>query len=183
MRAQGFAGALPLIAACTQALAAPQEAAVSMSALRACAGISTADERLACYDQLAARPAAPAETAPRVPARTAGAAAVPAGAAPAVPAVPAVPAASAAQNFGLYAAEHPAPPPATSKSLTLRVVGLGSSAGGRSTVALEGGQVWELEDADPLLADGDAVTIKRAALGSFLMSTPSGRTHRVRRLK
>jgi hypothetical protein len=51
------------------------------------------------------------------------------------------------------------------------------------TVTLDGGALWELvDDSDPLLAVGDTVTIKRAALGSYLMSTPTKRTHRVRRL-
>jgi hypothetical protein len=50
-------------------------------------------------------------------------------------------------------------------------------------VALEGGQVWELEEADPLLAVGDTVTLRRAALGSFMMGTPAKRSHRARRLR
>jgi hypothetical protein len=33
-----------------------------------------------------------------------------------------------------------------------------------------------------LLAAGDTVTITRAALGSYLLRTPSKRIHRVRRL-
>jgi hypothetical protein len=51
------------------------------------------------------------------------------------------------------------------------------------TVTLEGGQLWELDDADPLLAVGETVSISRAALGSFLMETSTKRTHRVRRLR
>jgi hypothetical protein len=51
------------------------------------------------------------------------------------------------------------------------------------TVTLEGGQLWELEDADPLLAAGDTVTIARASFGSFLLETPSKRSHRARRLR
>jgi hypothetical protein len=50
------------------------------------------------------------------------------------------------------------------------------------TVTLEGGQLWELDEGDPLLTVGDTVDIRRAALGSFMMETPSKRTHRVRRL-
>ena len=61
-------------------------------------------------------------------------------------------------------------------------MGLGKSASGRTTVALEGGQLWELDDPDALLAAGDTVSISRAALGSFMMLTPAKRTHRVRRL-
>jgi hypothetical protein len=50
-------------------------------------------------------------------------------------------------------------------------------------VYLEGGQLWELDDADPLLGAGDSVTIRRAAFGSYLMTTRDGRTHRTHRLK
>jgi hypothetical protein len=62
------------------------------------------------------------------------------------------------------------------------IVDVGKSASGRMTVTLEGGALWELEDSDPLLAVGDAVTITRASLGSYLLHTPSHRTHRVHRL-
>jgi hypothetical protein len=86
------------------------------------------------------------------------------------------------ESFGLYGAEHPtAPTPAA--LLTAKVVGLGVGGNGRPTVSLDGGQLWELDSADPLLANGDSVTIARAALGSFLMTTPHGRTHRVHRLR
>lgn len=51
------------------------------------------------------------------------------------------------------------------------------------TVSLEGGALWELSEADPLLAEGDTVTIKRAALGSYLMRTPSKRLLRAYRIR
>ena len=84
------------------------------------------------------------------------------------------------QSFGLYAAEHPAPP--TGSSLSAKVLEIRPGANGHATVVLEGGQVWELEEPDALLTSGDAITIRRAALGSFLMNTAQGRTHRVHRL-
>ena len=49
-------------------------------------------------------------------------------------------------------------------------------------VVVESLKKWELEEPDALLASGDAITIRRAALGSFLMNTAQGRTHRVHRL-
>jgi hypothetical protein len=170
------------------ALAAPAALSAAASAtepsadLHACAVIAADAARLACYDGLAGReaPVPPAEAAP------AQAAAVPAVPAPAAPiaatsALSAPAAAPPAQSFGLYPAEHPQPPP-VAKSMVARIVELGTSAGGRMTVTLEGGQLWELDDADPLLAAGDTVTLTRATLGSFLMQTPSKRTHRVHRL-
>ncbi len=63
------------------------------------------------------------------------------------------------------------------------MIALGSSPSGRMTVSLEGGAVWQMDDSDPLLAVGETVTITRAALGSYLMHTPSKRTHRVSRLR
>jgi len=41
--------------------------------------------------------------------------------------------------------------------------------------------VWSFTAADALLRAGEAVTIRRASLGSFLMTTPSHRTYRVQR--
>jgi hypothetical protein len=85
------------------------------------------------------------------------------------------------QSFGLYAAEHPKP--AVANSLEAPVVALGKDASGRTTVELAGGGVWALEDPDPLLAVGQVVTITRAALGSYILHTPSKRDHRARRLQ
>ncbi|HSY44885.1 MAG TPA: hypothetical protein VK800_02440 [Steroidobacteraceae bacterium] len=170
-------------------------ATVPQSALHACAIIAAASERLSCYDRLSGRaaqsataaappPAAPA--APPAAVQASSAAAAPPTAVQTSPAAAAPPAAAGAaavppkESFGLYAAEHP--PPRVASSLQARVVALGNSASGRMTVALEGGQLWELDDADPLLAVGETVSIHRAALGSFLMQTATKRTHRVHRL-
>ena len=162
-------------------------ATVPQSALHACAIIAAASERLSCYDRLSGRAvqsaaaAAPPPAAPAAP--PAAVQASPAAAAPPAAAPPAAAAAAAVppkESFGLYAAEHPAPRVAS--SLQARVVAVGNSASGRMTVSLEGGQLWELDDADPLLAVGETVSIHRAALGSFLMQTATKRTHRVHRL-
>jgi len=148
----------------TAALSAATAAtAVSETALRACAGIGSDAERLACYDKLAGR-SAPLAAAP-MPASAPPAAAPP-----------------ATHTFGLYAAEHPKPPPVPS-TLEAHVVSVQRSVSGHMTVLLEDGALWRLEDADPLLAAGDTVTIIRAVLGSYLLETPNHRTHRVRRLR
>ena len=137
------------------------------SALKACSSIAADAARLACYDRLA-RPEQSNPAPQNPPAAT--------------PAAKATPAPKPADSFGLYAAEHPKPPPAA-PALESVVVALGKSPRGRISVSLKDGAVWELDEADPLLAVGDTVTITRAALGSFLMRTPSQRTHRVRRLQ
>lgn len=165
-------------------LACAGQPAATAASQAPCASINDDVQRLACYDKQAGRGAAPAAAAP---AAVAPAAAAPAAAVPQQPTAPSAVAASspspAPQSFGLYSAEHPKPPPANRK-LEARVIGLGASADGRMTVSLEGGAVWELRDEeDPLLAAGDTVTIRRGTLGSFLMDTPTKRTHRVRRLR
>jgi hypothetical protein len=189
MSATGPLVLLPLLTVAAAGLAAADTPAAPLqNGLKACAAIAAAAERLACYDQLSGRsaPAAPAAARPGAaqlapaPAPAAPPAPTAAAVASAAPS-PAVPAPAPPQSFGLYAAEHPAPPPAA-KSLTARVASLGHSASGRQTLALEDGQLWELDDGDPLLAVGDAVTIRRASLGSFMIETPSRREHRARRL-
>jgi hypothetical protein len=135
--------------------------------------MGTPAERLACFEQLAGRAPAAAQALP-----------VPAPSAATTPPSPAPPktAAPPKESFGLYEAEHPASPKPAA-AFNGKVVGLGVSATGRPTVEIEGGQLWELDRPDPLLAAGDSVTINRGTLGSFLMTTPSGRTDRLRRLR
>jgi hypothetical protein len=84
------------------------------------------------------------------------------------------------ESFGLHTEEHPATPRVESL-ITGKVISIGISSSGRSTVTLEGNQVWELDSADPVLANGDVVTVKRGTLGSFILTTPAGRLHRVHR--
>jgi hypothetical protein len=182
---------LPLFGLLTAATVSAQQ---SQTSLKACAAIADPSQRLDCYDRLAGRsttatsapaappsappaaaaaaPAAPASASPGAGSTASGA---PASAAPAAQTPPGQP------SFGLYPAEHPKPP-APASSLETHVLSLGRSVSGRTTVELDGGAVWELDEPDPLLAVGDTVTITRALLGSFLMQTPSHRTHRVRRL-
>jgi hypothetical protein len=152
------------------------------SPLKACASICDPTERLVCYDRLAVQePPAQAPSASGAPGPAPTEAAPGASGHARAEAVPSAPPPATKESFGLYAVEHPAPPPPP-KSMTARIIGIGASPDGRSTVELEGGQVWLLDELDPLLAKGDSVTIERAAFGSFLLTTPKGRTHRVHRL-
>jgi hypothetical protein len=173
------------LAALAGAGAQASEAAVPEASLKACATIDAATDRLSCYDQLAGRKASSSAVTPAAPGTTAAAsnssnaaagATAPATSAPATPAPP------PKEAFGLYRAEHPAAPKGA-PALTAQVVSVTVSGNGRPAVALEGGGVWELDGPDSVLSGGDTVTIERAALGSFLMTTPSGRMHRVKRLR
>jgi hypothetical protein len=111
---------------------------VPMSVLKQCAEINEPSKRLACYDQVAERPAAAGPASPK-------------------------------------------DSPRVESLITGKVISIGISSSGRSTVTLEGNQVWELDSADPVLANGDVVTVKRGTLGSFILTTPAGRLHRVHR--
>jgi hypothetical protein len=143
------------------ALACAQTTAdsVPMSVIKQCAAISSTAERLACYDKLAERQPATASSAE-------------------------APAAAPKESFGLYSAEHPrAPAPPVEPLITGQVISIGRNSRGRVTVTLTGDQIWELDSADPVLANGDTVTVKRGTLGSFILTTPAGRIHRVHRTR
>jgi hypothetical protein len=160
-----------------------------------CAAIQAPDTRLSCYDALAHRPAdktpaAVAKTAPSPAAppassatSTSSASAAPTPSAAAVQA-PTAAAAIAAdpQNFGLTAVQQHTTDLGP-KSETAHISIVSSDQSGRTFVVLDSGQTWTVMDSDGRLSGGDAVTIKRAALGSFLMLTPSNHSYRVRRVK
>lgn len=167
-----MSGSRTVLGACIAALAAalPGIALSSGESLQSCAAIASDSQRLACFDHLAAQSLA-GKVAP-APAAAATAAVAPAATAAQPSPTPA--------PFGLYAAEHPAP---VEQQISAKVIALGQSPSGKPTVALEDNGLWELDAIDPLLAAGDLVTIKRGALGSFMLTTPSKRTHRVRRLR
>lgn len=152
------------------AVASAQYPAEIAAELKACASIAGAAESLACFRQLAERAASSRVAPPAAPVSAA---------APSVS--PPSPVVVPKESFGLHAAEHPAPPKAE-PSHTAKIVGLGTSSSGRPTVTLEGGELWQLDAADPLLAEGNSVIITRATFGSFFLKTPTGRTHRVQRL-
>ena len=142
--------------------------------LQACAALMASDARLACYDalakSLAPRQDAVASTAPAHDSPPAVSAATPAAPPP--------------ESFGSYRAEHPVVTVAGPPSLTARVTAVSTGSTGRPQITLAGGAVWEfLDEGDALLASGDEVTIRRASFKSFILSTPSRREHRVRRVQ
>jgi len=142
--------------------------------LSACRSIAEDAARLACYDTLAEHPApVPAAPAATMPALGAG---------------EATPPPSPAELFGRVASQ--------SEDIVLRaagiepieeirawVTGVQLDPYGKLIVTLDNGQVWsQIDSPAPNLKSGDEVRIRRAAMGSYLLSkVDSKRSSRVRR--
>ena len=176
---------LVLVAVAGMGATLPAVSQSSATDLNECAAIQTQAERLACYDKLAGRgttsPRAAATPQPAPPPAAPAASSTRKQAPP--PPAAAAPAPDSPEAFGLYKAEHPAAPKSPVDTVTGKVVDLKYDAYGRETISLEGGAVWQLAGSDAILAKGDEVKIKRAAMGSYLMTTSAGRQHRVKRLR
>ena len=182
----------------TPALAAATEA--PGTELDHCVAIASSEARLACYDKLAGRSAdgtgtrampAPTPAASSAPAReippAVGPSAVAATAttapAPSIAAAAEPDPAVAAQNFGLSSAQLRSAPHGP-QSIEARITQVGVDRGLRSYAVLDNGQTWLSTDGSMELDSGENVTIKRAALGSFmLVSTTSKHSYHVRRIR
>lgn len=139
--------------------------------LRACAAIPVDAERHACYDR---------EMARLVP----GAAG--AGAAAAAASAKAAPPLTAEQRFGLSPGQEVAQAAKAEplQSLDAKVASVSEISNGRIVINLDNGQVWRQVDTDVriTLKPGDAVSIKRNAMGSYWLSSEK-RSIRVKRLQ
>lgn len=133
--------------------------------LHNCIGIERSSERLACFDRaIATLAAAPGDASKPAP--------------------------SAESMFGVLSSDRPVVPVESApqrddlQSLTAKVRSLGISTDGSLVIHLDNGQSWrQLSSADLLLKTGDSVTINRAALGSFQLIVPSGRSAKVKRTR
>jgi len=144
------------------ALTAAEERLACYDALN-CAAVTNADERLACYDALAKTQSARPPAAPAV-----------------TPAAAASDGAMADAGFG--AAPHKSPPrPKGPEQIKALVAEVTVDRLGTVTVPLENGQTWTFHDPEPRIKSGDEVTIRRASLGSYLMTIPGRHTYRVQR--
>ncbi len=145
-----------------------------------CAVVTDDAQRLACYDMTFGKPAATraAPPAARAPAPVAAPPAPPPAAATLAPAVTA-PAAAPAPT-PTPAAKAKQPPLPASFNAVVRTLELTASR--RYVATLDNGQVWVQLERDPQfeLQQGAAVTIRRAMLGSYILTAPSGLTTRVR---
>lgn len=145
-------------------------AGATNSPLQACRSIAEDAARLACYDNLADRPA-PSSAAP----------------APA-PAPEAAPAPSPEELFGRDAVQSEdivrrAAGIGRLEEVTARVVGVELNPFGKLILTLDNGQVWsQLDSPAPRIRNGDEVRVRRAALNSYLLApTSGGRAIRVHR--
>jgi hypothetical protein len=132
--------------------------------LRSCVAIQRNTERLACFDRGIAALREPGASTARAP--------------------------SAESSFGLFAqaptgANASDPAHAEIETLEARVASISAAADGSVIVALDNNQVWRQisGSATLLLKVGDEVVIRRAALGSFQLSTSNGRAAKVKRVR
>jgi hypothetical protein len=158
----------PALAGLTLLPAAADTPKVDSAKLAHCATIAAADERLACYDSVAVRrstaPAPAAATAPATAASTASQAT-----------------SAESKAFGLT--EHKVPSPSAPDSVRAQVTQVIEDRQGNVSVWLDNGQTWSLNESGVTLKPGDAVTIRHASLGSFLLVAPDRRSYRARRLQ
>jgi hypothetical protein len=167
-------------------------AATSDADMMRCAAIAARDARLDCFDalarQLSSKAAAPLTRAPAAvpvaPSPAVSGAPVPASAVP--PAAAQAPAAAALpgdpKNFGLTAAQQHTVDVGP-QMMTANISILSSNQKGETLVVLDNGQTWSVAENDGWLASGQAVRIKRATMGSYLMLIPSNHSYHVRRVK
>ncbi len=169
------AAALLAVLASAAAAAAPAPT-VSVSELAHCAAIVAVDQRLACYDSLAVAKMQP-QAVPA--AKAAGPAGAAAAAATAGTAAAPAPATAAAGGFGM--STHAQPTEQVTQLITAHVVSGNGDRQGNVYVVLDNGQTWTYADAGGPPQAGGAVTIRRASLGSYLLTTPSHHTFRAQR--
>jgi len=158
--------------------AGPVVAGQGPPAAHPCASIGDDAQRLACYDDTFGRP-----RDGRSPATVAAPAAA---AAPAAKLVVTNP----VEDFGLSEAAKRARDPEKAQEtmpeqISAKVAKVGNRPTGEMVVTLESGQVWvQIETVSKaMVKPGDTVTIKKAALGSYLLVAPNRVATRVRRLR
>ncbi len=161
-----------------------------------CVPIADDASRLACYDRALGRTAAP-KAVPAAPAKSSphGSGTAAAGSV-AVAAPPPAPAASPAPKnpeaeFGLTETAKQRKDPAKAaeaaavpEKISGRVISVQWRRYGEFVVTLDNGQVWEQNEPEPsaIVKVGDAVTVKKGWLGSFMLVTAGGVGTKVHRI-
>ena len=91
---------------------------------------------------------------------------------------------AAEHQFGLDPQPTPRKPGSeAAASLDSRVVRLDEDRHGQRIITLANGQVWQGDGSQGLLSEGDAISLRKAALGSHMLVTPAGVRLRVTRLR
>ena len=166
---------------------------------QACTTIADDAQRLACYDSAFGHTsAAEVATPSRAAASAAGSgAAAAANATPEATSAAAVspaaqataastPRVEATDDFGLtQQAQRDRAGIVAVESISAQVTQVDRNAADRLVVTLDNGQVWVQSESTSRIRvkPGDAITIKRAALGSFMLVTAQDRSTRAKRLK
>jgi outer membrane biosynthesis protein TonB len=170
-----------MVSATLPALADAAEVTQDPGRITACSAIADAAARLACFDAESARldPSAGAKVETPPPVR-------PAPESPAAPPAPPTtpPAATAGPTptpkptLGEEQLRRNEPAREAVQSLEAKIAETRRSTGGIYYVTLDNGQVWRHEEGSmaEYLRPGDAVTIQRAALGSYRLVLDGGRS-------
>jgi hypothetical protein len=161
-------------------------AAPTAADLARCAAIADPAARLACYDTISAdkadgRPSAVPPAAPSAAAAPSSPAAPVATTAPSAPAFSGDP-----KDFGFTAAQRaPVASQSGPKAINARITKVVDTRWGQPYAVLDNGQTWVFVDSDQDagLKPQDPITIKRGALGSFLLVTASHHSYHVRRVQ
>jgi hypothetical protein len=169
------AGLLRVSILLAMGLALPAAGGARESKLARCAAIDDANARLACYDALAGRKSQDVAQTTVTPSATATATA--SAAAPAAAPDPA----AAAQKFGLSNVQQHKAEEGPS-AIEVHVAKALVDRNRRAYLLLDNGQTWLVTDDEVQLDDGEAVTIRRAALGSFMLTSASHHSFHVRRI-
>ena len=127
-----------------------------------CAHVRNDTDRLACYDQAFGKPAASAAASSPAPKEQFG-----------------FTEKEMARNTGQSAA------PAAPDSVTAAIKSLDRRRDGKFVVTLDNAQVWAQSEINSQadVQAGDAITVRRGALGSYLLVTKAGIGTRVKRVK
>lgn len=166
------------VAVAVCAVSAPVFAAGTLEERMAiCARIGDNTERLVCFDREMRERQSPSARQPQLPPAEAPKAG---GASSATPA-PAVPAAAPARSASKQVRERDPEP----EAFTAKVVSVTRPSGREMRIELDNGQTWRENDrsTEVQLDAGDEIRIRPAALGSFMLRAPSGRSTRVHREK
>jgi len=138
------------------ALTAASNQAISAPDSHRCSSINSDSERLACYDKAFGTPAAPPNSAPPKP------------------------------EFGLPAKKaYPGVEDKKDSEIRAAVSSVTRQRDGKFVVTLDNGQTWQQSEIDSRvgLEVGDTVNVRRAALGSYLLSNEDGIATRVKRVR